>query len=202
MGGRRTAKQQGYTLIEVLLVSAIIAALAALILSALGSAREKGRQAVCTSNLHQWGVALAMYTADYDGATPSKGVRYTHDQLGYPGHQQMQSFAESYRIWGTAAETCPSAHKILWLAGRPHTARVSYDLLFTYDNSIMPDDVFAGYVYSRGQDLPLIHCDQHNGNLDWDTQPTWQTKLELILRADQRVSAKTVPARNHDRFNW
>ncbi|MGH7953876.1 MAG: prepilin-type N-terminal cleavage/methylation domain-containing protein [Limisphaerales bacterium] len=61
---------QGFTLIELLVVIAIIAILAALLLPALAKAKEKALEANCQSNLHQMGVAFAMYTADNEDVLP------------------------------------------------------------------------------------------------------------------------------------
>jgi len=58
----RTAR--GFTLIELLVVISIIALLIALLLPALGQAREAGLNAKCMSNLHQIGTAMAGFTTD------------------------------------------------------------------------------------------------------------------------------------------
>lgn len=62
--------RSAFTLMELLIVVAIIALLTALLFPVLSSARRKAQQVPCTSNLHQLHLAWAMYCDDYAGAYP------------------------------------------------------------------------------------------------------------------------------------
>lgn len=57
--------RQGFTLLELLMVMAIITLLAGLVVAGAVSARQRALIAQCTANLHELGMAIALYANDY-----------------------------------------------------------------------------------------------------------------------------------------
>lgn len=109
-GCARTPKMRrgGFTLIELLVVIAIIAILAALLLPALAKAKQKAKQTACINNMKQAGIALTIYTGDFQ-VYPQD---YNTDQN------------KGYYVWMTrllyfmgnnrAAFSCPAALSQSW----------------------------------------------------------------------------------------
>ena len=74
-------RRDGFTLIEVLVVIAIIGLLVALLLPAVQAAREAARKAECTNNMKQIGIAMHAYH-DVVGAFPPGRLRSLIDGRG------------------------------------------------------------------------------------------------------------------------
>ncbi len=65
--------RRGFTLVELLVVIAVVVLLIGLLLPALAGAREAGRGAACLSNLRQMFLACRIYADEYDGYGPAIG---------------------------------------------------------------------------------------------------------------------------------
>jgi prepilin-type N-terminal cleavage/methylation domain-containing protein/prepilin-type processing-associated H-X9-DG protein len=89
--------EQGFTLIEILVVLAIIIILAAILFPVLARARESARRANCINNEKQISLGLMMYVQDYDECFPP--------QYGTPVWPNLlQPYIEAYGIM-----RCPSS---------------------------------------------------------------------------------------------
>ena len=105
-------KRDGFTLLELLVVIAVIALLASMLLPALHGAREFARKAKCMSNLKQLGYLITMYADDYDDyifpssvtAEPAGGHNYWSLRLQEGGYIKTPS------TWSYVSKVfvCPS----------------------------------------------------------------------------------------------
>jgi len=82
LNGTPRAVGEAFTIMELLVVVAIICLLAALLLPALSGAKESGRSVYCSNNLRQLGFALQLYAGEHDDALPhNMGTSGTRDTV-------------------------------------------------------------------------------------------------------------------------
>lgn len=67
-------RRGGFTLIELMIVIAIIAILAAILVPNFIRARAQGQLTACKSNLKNIGTAMEMYSTDWSGKYPTAGM--------------------------------------------------------------------------------------------------------------------------------
>lgn len=187
-------RRRAFTLIEITLVVAILCALLGLVLAASGPAREAARERRCVSNLHQIGLAIALYRTDYDGTDPTHGGRLRHAAMGLPSGEAASAALDRY-IKSREVQKCPSFHDV----GDPLR---SYEWPVLLDEKLAPEQDLPGQAARLGMDYPLVACLQHNGALDFAAQPRWAQKKVLLLQLSQRVATRRVPAREADAFRW
>ena len=83
----------GFTLVELLVVVAIIAIIMSMLLPALRSAREAGKSAACKSNFHQIGLAIGVYRMECRGMYPP----YREYQ---PNVNSSTGVSAIHQLWG------------------------------------------------------------------------------------------------------
>jgi prepilin-type N-terminal cleavage/methylation domain-containing protein len=86
-------QSSGFTLLELLLVVAVIAILAALTLAGVSKAKQAGQRIECMNKMRQWGVGAQFYADDHNDKLPFEAV--------YPGINtwEMTTFSVCGEVW-------------------------------------------------------------------------------------------------------
>jgi len=114
----------GFTLIEILVVVAIIALLIAILLPSLARARELAKRTQCGANTHQMGIALHMYTLE---------------QRYYPGHHL--TFGRWDILWPVRLNRLMKQPQAFWCPSAPaDTQWNGIDRIYNTVTSAQPDE--------------------------------------------------------------
>lgn len=106
----RTKLKKDFTLLELMVVIAIIGILLSFLIPVLSRARESARDASCKSNLKQWGMGIAMYSSDnrsYLPASFNNSRQYWYAQLHSYMNYDQSDVSDIYES-GMIINTCPS----------------------------------------------------------------------------------------------
>lgn len=128
----------GFTLIEMLVVIAIIGLLAAILFPVFSRVRENGRRAACMSNLKQIWLGAMQYVQDCDDMLPA--ITYGDTAKPTTHYYRWMDVIEPY-VGNTQVFSCPSDHinpgyvYATKLTNTSTTTNGSYGLNNTYNNS-------------------------------------------------------------------
>ena len=151
---RKSIVHRAFTLIELLVVITIVAVLAALLMPALGTAKERANTAACAGNLQRTGTGFATYLNDHNGfypyissecipiidyslapctcdATYLAGISATPAQSPYcntPSHINWDPSCPALPCWngGFINSACCANHWVYQLAGYFGAGAVNY----------------------------------------------------------------------------
>jgi prepilin-type N-terminal cleavage/methylation domain-containing protein len=116
---RRTALRPAFTIVEILVVIAIIGILLGLLMFALQPIREIGNRTTCQNNLRQMASAVLQHH-DVHGMFPSGGAHFSHSERAWKDPGKSVPAVWDAQTWGWAYQILPYIeHKDLW--GIPKT---------------------------------------------------------------------------------
>ncbi len=168
------ATRPAFSLVELLIVLAILSLLAGILFPVLAQGREKARQTTCLSNMKQLGLAAELYLQDWDGGFPQThptGVPWQHllrrDRLTANWFGLLYPYTRHRGI-----NACPSDTKVS--VRRPNSYIPNGYFVYGAKLSDVPDPVRTIYLYESADD-----------NGDYETKP-W-LGMEEIQNEDVAV---------------
>ncbi|MBV9852051.1 MAG: type II secretion system protein [Armatimonadetes bacterium] len=154
-GGRPPSPRAacGFTLVELLVVIAVISVLAAVLLPVFVRARAKSQQVACLSNLRQVTLGILMYSQDNDDRCPlysdGAGTYWPQFVAPYVQRQASADFNGASKVF-----VCPAApYDAAQVTAFGSSALPSYGLSDNWVDQVCPDDCWAstGVPHALGE---------------------------------------------------
>jgi prepilin-type N-terminal cleavage/methylation domain-containing protein len=190
--GLRRTRRRGFTLVELLIVIAIIGLLISILVPGLRGARKQARAVVCGNNLRQQGVALTMFLNETNGRIPRE-YRVGPHLLPYA--------AQLAPILGYAVDLSDSAPQSLYEPFRqmPEFQCADFPRGESAIRALSSDPV----GFSEDQPLDFVSNDFYMNYELLVAQPFDELAAEVDLQANPRV--ESLPIQNDivpiDRLN-
>lgn len=169
---RKPLKALGFSLIELLVVVAMIAVLAAILFPVLISAKLTAKRTVCQSNMKQLTLATSIYLQDSDGrypAQPEDGVPDWKESSAKPNWaRSLERYVKSAHI-----PACPCSTKRYDCRTNCTMTvdSVSYPISYFGNGQIFKDGITEGSVSKPSRTI-LFQCCGKTWNKCW-LAPTW-----------------------------
>lgn len=105
-----------FTLIELLIVIAVIAILVSILLPALASAKKKAQAITCTGNKKQIGTIIAAYGNDFSGWSPEgRSSQYIYPRDYWTHHLQELKYLSWQKTRRSSILVCPSVKPYVYV---------------------------------------------------------------------------------------
>jgi len=173
--------------VELLTVIAIIAVLATLLMTSLGTAKKKSRQTVCTGNLRQISLALNMYLDDFAKRPSGLESLVSDKYLTSPGSFICPE--DKTRNWGGlvhAGAPQPSSPSQVFSGPSPPGANnPSPEVFYSYVHPLPWDDSAWNALAEQGSSAGIAACQLHGLGKQDIEQPSIYNFEGLVLRAQR-----------------
>jgi len=125
----RKGRSGGFTLVELLVVISIIAALAALLLPALNKTKEQGRATLCRSNMKQLTLGIMAYADENDYYLPWAGDANLNRDPDWIWGGETSARLSTQSAWGMSdfGFRAEAGSVYSYVTMLPRVPRVSYD---------------------------------------------------------------------------
>ena len=183
---RNLQVKSGFTLVEILVVIAIIGILAAILFPVFGRVRENARRSSCQSNLRQIGLGMLQYCGDYDdklvrswyGSGNGNWSGGSNATDRYKWMDAVQPYLKSEQIFNCPSHGAHPAAPVAGLSYGPYRFRDAYR--------------FGSYAINAG----------YYGDGDAQQSPAGEENTSLAAMDDAAGCVWVGDTTSHYEFAW